>query len=178
MADPIVLIGRGMNVAELHWRLMSHPELWGQHDERTSPEESPHNGLNDIWVRFVPKGDGGYFPGPAKWYPSAETLGIKDLVLNVMRSVEGTELGGVLITRIPPRALCRPHIDEGWHAERYEKFALQIASAPGQKFCFDGCSLETRPGDLFWFDNSVTHWVENETDYERITMIVCVRRGD
>lgn len=164
-----------MNVAELHWRLLEHPELWGRNLERTEPSDSPHKGLNDIWVRFVPKTDEYYLPGPAQWYEAAAVLEIKDLVLNLFRAVNGVELGGVLITRIPPFEMCKPHIDTGWHAERYKKFALQIASAPGQRFCFEGESLETKPGDFYWFDNSYEHWVENPTDYERMTLIVCAR---
>jgi quercetin dioxygenase-like cupin family protein len=59
---------------------------------------------------------------------------------------------------------------------RYEKFAVQIASAPGQAFCFEGERLETKPGDVFWFDNQHLHWVTNDTPYERVTMIVCIRK--
>ena len=85
------------------------------------------------------------------------------------------ELGGVLITRIPAGKECKPHSDPGWHARRYQKFGVQITSAPGQKFCFEDAELETKPGDIFWFDNEYTHWVTNPTPYERITMIVCIR---
>jgi quercetin dioxygenase-like cupin family protein len=93
-----------------------------------------------------------------------------------MRFVEGVEIGGVLITRIPPGKSVRPHTDPGWHARRYEKYGVQITSAPGQLFCFEGEELETQPGDVFWFDNAHTHWVTNPTHYERITMIVCIRK--
>jgi quercetin dioxygenase-like cupin family protein len=103
-------------------------------------------------------------------------LGIKPLCLDLMRAVEGVELGGVLITRIPPGAECKPHTDPGWHARRYDKYAVQITSAPGQRFHFEGESLETKPGDLFWFDNQFTHWVTNPTAYERVTLIVCIRK--
>jgi aspartyl/asparaginyl beta-hydroxylase (cupin superfamily) len=82
----------------------------------------------------------------------------------------------VLITRIPAGATCRPHVDPGWHARAHDKYAVQITSAPGQAFCFDCERLESRPGDVYWFDNQFTHWVENPTPYERVTMIVCVRK--
>ena len=110
-------------------------------------------------------------------YESADILGIKSLVYDIFRFVEGVELGGVLITRIPAGKECKPHVDPGWHARRYEKFGVQITSAPGQKFCFDDVELETKPGDIFWFDNQFNHWVTNPTEYERITMIVCIRKN-
>lgn len=170
-------VASGVNVSSIHWALQANPQLWNEHTERTEDPASPHHGLDDIWARY---GD----PERAKdgqahdafWYPVAELLGIKAICLDLMRTVEGVELGGVLITRIPAGKSVKPHTDPGWHARRYEKYGVQITSAPGQRFCFDGEELETRPGDVFWFDNAHTHWVTNPTQYERITMIVCVRK--
>lgn len=177
MSDKIKLISTGLNVAPIYWALQSNPQLWNQHTTRTESPDSPHHGLDDIWVRF---GD----PTRAEdgeshdsyWYPSADVLGIKDMCLDIMRHVQGVELGGVLITSIAPGKEVKPHTDPGWHARRYDKFAVQITSAPGQAFSFEDGSLETKPGDLFWFDNQYTHWVKNDTAYERITMIVCIRK--
>ncbi len=170
-------IASGLNVAPIYWALQEHPELWNEHTARTEDPASPHHGLDDIWARFGDPAravDGQ--PHDAKWYPAADLLGIKPMCLDLMRAVQGVELGGVLITRIPPGKEVKPHTDPGWHARRYEKFAIQITSAPGQRFCFEGEELETRPGDVFWFDNQYTHWVTNPTPYERVTMIVCIRK--
>ncbi len=173
----IELLLTGVDVSAIYWNLLKNPLLWNQHTGRTDNPESPHHGLDDIWVRF---GDQERIkdnaPHDAFWYPSAEVLGVKRLCLDLMHHVGGVELGGVLITRIPPGATCKPHEDHGWHAKRYEKFAVQIASAPGQAFCFEDESLETKPGDVYWFDNSNMHWVINDTPYERVTMICCIRR--
>ena len=109
------------------------------------------------------------------WYPAADLLPIKELCADLMRFVGGVRLGGVLITRIPAGKQCKPHTDPGWHARYYDKFGLQIAANDKQAFCFDGHRLVTKPGDIFWFDNSYTHWVENDSDEDRITMIVCIR---
>lgn len=177
MSEPIRRIASGLPVAPILWALQSHPELWNEHTTRTAAEDSPHHGCDDIWARFGEPGraeDGQ--PHDARWYPSADVLGIKPMCLDLMRAMDGVELGGVLITRVPPGGRVKPHIDPGWHARRYEKFAVQITSAPGQRFCFDAAALETQPGDLFWFDNSRMHWVDNPTPYERVTMIVCIRK--
>ncbi|HEV6964832.1 aspartyl/asparaginyl beta-hydroxylase domain-containing protein [Roseateles sp.] len=179
MAERIRLVSQGVQVAPIYWALQAHPELWNQHTARTAPPDSPHHGLDDIWARFGdPERAADGQPHDARWYPSAYLLGIKPLCLDLMRAVDGVELGGVLITRVPAGAMVRPHIDPGWHARRYEKYGVQITSAPGQAFCFDGESLETRPGDVFWFDNQYLHWVTNDTPYERVTMIVCIRKGE
>jgi hypothetical protein len=167
----------GVPVAPIHWALQSNPQLWNEHTARTQSPNSPHHGLDDIWARYGdPERAVDDRPHDAHWYPSAEVLGIRKICYDIMRFVEGVELGGVLITRIAPGRMVRPHTDPGWHARRYEKYGVQITSAPGQKFCFEDQELETKPGDVFWFDNSHTHWVTNDTPYERVTMIICVRK--
>ena len=165
-------------VTSLLWAIRSHPELWNQHPARTESPESPHHGLDDIWLRFAASGgkNVGGEEHESIWYPSAEVLGVKPVVQNLYERFEGKKLGGVLLTRIPPGATCRPHQDLGWHAQEYEKFALQIDSAPGQRFCFEVEELETQPGDVFWFNNQYLHWVVNPTCYERVTLIVCMKR--
>lgn len=176
--QPIKLLARDLNVTAIRWALLSNPQLWNENTARTQDKDSPHHGLDDIWVRFgTPANAENGDAHTAEWYPSADLLEVKDVIQAVFASANGAELGGVLITRIPAGATCKPHVDHGWHARYYEKFALQIDSAPGQKFCFEGASLETRPGDLFWFDNQYLHWVENPTAYDRITMIICIKQG-
>lgn len=163
------------DVANIRWNLRAHPELWNQHTSRTASPDSPHHGLDDIWCRFSadPDARGDH---ESIWYSSADAIGVKDICEHLLFKVGGKSLGGVLITRIPAGKECRPHSDQGWHAKAHEKYAVQIESAPGQSFCFEGEELEARPGDVYWFDNQYTHWVPNPTDYERVTMIVCVKR--
>jgi Aspartyl/Asparaginyl beta-hydroxylase len=174
----IELLERGLDVTAVQTALRQHPDLWNEHTARTESPDSPHHGLDDIWVRFADSGgrNVGGQEHDSIWYESAYLLGVIPIVDDLMRRYRGEKLGGVLITRIPPGRNCRPHVDTGWHARTYEKFAIQIEAAPGQKFCFEGEQLETEPGDLFWFDNSFTHWVLNPTDRERVTMIVCIKR--
>lgn len=177
MSEKLRLITSGAVVAPIYWALQQHPELWNEHDARTTPPDSPHRELDDIWVRYgEPDRARDGLPHDASWYPGADVLQVRGLCYDVMRHVQGVELGGVLITRIPPGATCYPHVDSGWHASRYNKFGVQITSAPGQTFHVEDEVLETRPGDIFQFDNSFSHWVLNPTNYERVTMIVCVRQ--
>jgi hypothetical protein len=159
--------------AETLWAIQSNPQLWDENPERTAHPDSPHHNLHDIWVRFSAdkKAD---VPHDSVWYPSADILGLKPLVYDLCRAVEAEILGGVLLTKIPAGETCKKHIDKGWHADKYRKFAIQIQSAPGQIFHVDDESLEARPGDVYEFRNEFTHWVTNNTLYDRITLIVCV----
>ncbi len=176
-------VASGLHVEPLLAQIDAHPEAWNTHTMRTDFYGGPHGGVSDIWVRYRDwaefDGDVASFNGPhvSSWYPVCEVLTqAQPLADAVLKIVGGGELGGVLITRIPPHGQVKPHIDGGWHAAHYAKFAVQLRSAPGQAFCFEDAQLEPVPGDLYTFDNSRLHWVVNPTEHERMTMIVCIRR--
>jgi len=176
---PIKLLQGNINVMPLHWSLKCNDGLWNRNKARTESTESPHHDLSDIWVRFSKDGiEYQDIHHEAVWYPDMEKLdGLKDIIFSTMSYVQGESLGGVLITKIPPGKECKPHIDDGWHARHYEKFAVSIASHPSQEFCFENASLVTKPGDLFWFYNQYTHWVTNPSDEARITLIMSIKVG-
>lgn len=169
-------IADGVNVTPLLWALQANPQLWNEFGDRTESHSSPHHEVDDIWLRYASYNESKE-PGPHEsiWYPAATLLPVREIVYPLMQFVKGERLGGVLITRIRSGAKCKPHHDEGWHASYYEKFAVQVQSAPGQFFCFDDEKLEPLPGDVYTFDNSFTHWVTNDTEHDRITMIVCIK---
>lgn len=173
-------LGFSLDVSGVVAELAAHPELWNAHTTRTQVYE--HGDVDDIWVRYNAwtnfTGDVAAFnePHDAVWYPAIESLpSLKPLLFDLMRRVEGERLGGVLITRIPAGKQCRPHRDGGWHAGFYKKFAVQLASAPGQEFCFEGESLAAKPGEVYSFRNEHLHWVTNNSEHDRMTLIACIR---
>jgi len=176
-------VASGYDVHPLIEQLAAHPEVWNQHTMRTQGYKTPHKAVDDIWVRYNAwenfTGDVQAFNArhESSWYPViADIPAAWSLVRKVMRDVGGKQLGGVLITRIPPGGEVAPHIDTGWHAGHYEKFAIQIAGNQQQAFCFEDAELRPMPGDLYTFDNSHLHWVTNDSDEPRITLIICIRR--
>lgn len=169
-------------VSQLVSQLECNPELWDDFDLRTNHPRSPHREMSDIIVRYNDRvnfdGDRARFneEHTAVWWPSVDALpAVLPIVFELMHRVQGERLGMVLITRQPAGATCYPHVDTGWHARHYEKYAVQLKSAPGQRFHVGDISLETEPGECFWFDNSIPHSVDNQTPHERMTMIVCIR---
>lgn len=176
---------RGIDVSKAVAQLDAHPELWDQYTLRTTFYETPHKAVSDIWVRynaienlnpdnlpaFNDEHDSVFYPA---WHVLTE---LRPIVFDTMRYVLGERLGGILITRIPPHGEVAPHIDRGWHAEYYSKFAISLRAAPGQTFCFEDGEFESTTGDMWTFDNSFTHWVKNPTDQERMTLIICARRS-
>jgi Aspartyl/Asparaginyl beta-hydroxylase len=181
---PIRLLKTGFDVDQALAEIEAHPEFWNLIPFRREKYGTPHNGVDDIWVRYNAwrnfDGDHQKFNSEhdSEWYPAAYELpAVMDLVFEVMSLVRGERLGAVLITRIPPGGMVAPHIDGGWHAGYYRKFAIQLMGNHDQAFCYDGWELRTNPGDLFTFHNNVSHWVTNESNIHRMTLIICIR-GD
>jgi hypothetical protein len=177
---PIKLINSGWDVERLTINLLDHPEYWNRYDFRK--KAYAHTDMSDIWVRYNdPKNIGPKFNDEHEsvWYPIAwEVPELQSLSRDVLRYVNGTQLGGVLVTRIPPGGMVKPHIDYGWHARYYDKFALQLKAEVGQAFCFEDEVLQPETGDLYTFDNSKLHWVVNDSPVDRVTMIICIKRPE
>jgi len=202
MSDTMLHLGNvGMDIIRrIQLELKNNPQVWNLYDFRRKDPTSPHHGLDDIWIRYQHIDDvvpdipenlmRQIFPHESVWYPSASYLpSIKELAHELMYRVKGERLGGILITRIRPGKMCKPHIDIGsWHAAYYNcKIAVQLecasdlnyhnglTSIPEQAFCFPGEHFTAKQGDYYWFDNQKEHWVPNNSSVDRITIIFCIR---
>lgn len=176
------------DVQSLVDEIAAHPEVWNQHPYRSNHPASPHREVDDIWVRFNPDLSNlanSCAEHTSAWYSVVRKLpSVLGLVeeLRYNNYVATEPLGAVLITRIPPGKMVYPHIDPGWQAKFYRKYAIQLMGNKGQEFCFrdprddEPERLQTITGESFWFENQVLHWVTNETDEPRMTMIVCAGR--
>jgi hypothetical protein len=177
-------IASGFDVTPLLRQLEDHPELWNEYTLRTNRYRTPHSDVSDIWVRFNAwknytdsSVDFTMKPHESEWYPCISHIPAAwSLARKVMRLVGGKKLGGVLITKIPPGGEVKPHVDSGWHATYFTKYAIQVKGNKRQGFYFSDAELHPESGDLYTFDNSFTHWVKNESDEERITLIICIRK--
>lgn len=179
---PIRFLQSGFQVSSVLQEIEENSDVWDRYTVRTKQYTSPHKKVSDIWVRYNSwenyHGDLKKFNDvhDSVWYPCVAQLpSVKKLVMQVMDYLQGERLGGVLITKILPGGNVAPHVDLGWHASFYDKYAIQLKGNSKQAFCFNDCSFSAMPGDLYTFDNSKVHWVTNESDEERMTLIICIR---
>lgn len=164
-------------------REIADPSVWNRYRDRLDRYGSPHSCVSDIWVRYNPirnmdSDPQAFFHGPheSEWYPVAdECPALKGLAEQIYQDVGGTKLGGVLVTKIPPGGKVLPHIDTGWHAGNYQKYAIQLQGNQDQAFCFEDMELRPETGESYTFRNDVLHWVNNDSDVDRMTLIVCLR---
>jgi hypothetical protein len=180
-------IADSVNVAPLLAQIEAHPALWDSINFRKIAPGTAHSRMSDIWIRYnditkFPEGDlrGLSEEHVPVWYPAWHVLpALHPIVFGLMSAVRGEMVGGVLITRIPPGEGIAPHADASWHVSYYDKFYVCLKSKPGADFvCEDKAGIERCnpiPGDIHLFDNRKMHWVENKSDDDRMTLIVCIR---
>ncbi len=163
--------------------IAANDHWFGELTQRADAQSSPHREMQDIWVRYADVSEmliTGDFSKISEEHDSVwlkDMPAVKSLCFEVMALVDGERLGGVLVTKLPPGGKIRPHRDTaGWHAEYYDKYYIPIQNKPGSIFCFEDGVIEPNMGELWQFDNNRIHWVENNTDEDRIAMIVCVKQ--
>lgn len=169
--------------------LSKYPYLWNRHTLRTENANSPHYGCDDIWVRFndienldLDNPLSMHDKHESVWYVSPLAIPVADIVkqiLNFDSSNCNDELGGILITRIPAGGKVLRHNDAGrWHAEYYkDKYLISLVADENQAFCYDNERHVTQVGHVYKFNNLTDHWVENNSDKDRISLIICTRHN-
>jgi hypothetical protein len=162
--------------------LYRQPELWDEHRARTGGPGS-FEGTSDIWVRFREPAE---LVGPESYaepfvpvfYWAWHALPhLRPIVFGLMARLEAVQLGGILITRIPPGCQVAPHDDRGrWHPEFFQtKAYLPLATNPQ---CYSTCADERvvmQVGDAWLFDNLQVHSTVNDGETDRVTLIVSMR---
>jgi Aspartyl/Asparaginyl beta-hydroxylase len=152
-----------------------------KHPYRRIGPNSPHAQMTDIWVRYqdmqeILRGESAKQNHESVWYPVVERLpSVRKIAFTLMSFLDGERLGGILVTKLPPGGRILPHADGGWHASYYDKFYVPITAPEGSYMGFEDGNIVSKPGQVWWFDNSNLHWVENPSQQERISMIVCIR---
>jgi len=150
------------------------PDLWNKDDCRKTFEDSPHTQVDDILLRFGSK-DGDDLE--AVNLPAMQQLpGVMDSVLNVMRLVQGVRLGRVLITKLAPGKKIAPHSDVmGAYSKYYTRYHLALQGLPGSLFNCGDETVQMMTGELWWFDAAAEHSVINNSQDDRVHMLIDIR---
>lgn len=154
--------------------------LWGQIKLRTTHEGTPHGQVTDLLLRFNRMQQ-----TREQALDDCETYPLKgwtdfflcrQVALDLMRHVEGTRLGRVMLTHLPPGGRITPHVDAGTPATYYHRYHCVIACGPGpNKFRTEADWVDMRPGEVWWVNNAREHEVVNESGSERVHLIVDIK---
>lgn len=174
-------IADGVDVLPVLHALALNDDLWNSTTLRTLYPESPHHEADDIllWFNDLTQDPAAIADDKAVVaFPAWDRLPqVRPIIFDLMRRVEGVQLGRVMITRLKPGGQIYPHEDAGAPAEFYSRYQLSLQCAPG---CLFHCGDETAyfaPGSVWWFDNQKTHSVQQNGADERLTLIIDIRNG-
>lgn len=179
-------IASGMNFVPILHVLSCQPELWDQNTIRTKHPGTAHSDVSDIWLRFNDVSEYERTGDPMTItddrecipFPAWEKLPqVRPVIFDLMRTVEGSRLGRVLITRLPAGKRITPHVDGGAPATYFERYQIALQSFPGCLFRIGEETVNFRSGDVWWINNCVEHEVVNNSSDDRIALIVDVRRA-
>lgn len=163
----------GIAVGPLMANIARQPHLWDSDKLRTGIAGGPHGQASDIILRFGKPDINDLYPSDDK--PAMALLGAKGLPLQIMALVGGSEIGRVLVTRLGPGKRILPHADEGAYSERFDRYHICLQSLPGNVFRCGDESISPETGDLWWFNNGIVHEITNNSQDDRVTLIVDVR---
>ncbi len=171
----------GLNISLARKELEANSDMFGEFNARKNAGPV-HCQMDDIWLRYGDISEMTKTGDYSKVSDEHDSIWIKDLpeckklCFEVMKMVDGERLGGVLITRLPVGGEIFPHTDRGWHASYYDKYYIPLENKNGSVFGFDEGVIDPSLGDVWAFDNSYNHWVKNNSNQERIAMVVCIKQ--
>jgi hypothetical protein len=166
----------GIVVQPILLQIKRHPELWDkEHIAQHWKQHYPEIDVSEILIRY-PAGDETddiqcEWKSPSSCIPHA-----REIALNVMASVRGEQLGRVVLTRLAPGKVIYPHADTvGRYSKFFTRFHVPLQSDEHVIFACGDEQMSMLPGELYWFDHSLTHSIENRGEDDRINLIIDVR---
>ncbi len=169
--------------------LQRRPNLWDQHRYRTTFEGTPFRGMSDILLRYsLPEMHEGVTDPNAlvndtmlvqydAWHELPEA---HEVIFNLMRRFKAIQLGRVIIARLPMGGVIKPHADNyGSYAARDDglRFHAVVQAAPGCLFHCGDETIQTRSGEVWWFQHQAVHSAENNSAEERVHLLIDMQTG-
>jgi mannose-6-phosphate isomerase-like protein (cupin superfamily) len=175
-----VQIATGIDVLPVMLELHRAEHLWDRDPERRLYPNTPHAEMVDIVVRYMPEADVTMEARRAEhrnvFWPAWHTLpSLRPVVLDLMRRVSATELGSILITRLPPGGKILPHSDRGSWAPEYYNCKCHLTLAGTALVRCEDEEARFEAGTIFTFDNLLMHSIFNAGKADRIVVIISLR---
>lgn len=170
-------------------QLQTRPLLWDQFTYRTTFEGTPFRGMSDILLRYsAPERHIGEDDANAlvndtmmvNYDAWGELSAAHEVIYNLMRRFEAVFLGRVIVARLPPGGIIKPHADNyGAYAmaQKGLRFHAVIQAAPGCLFHCGDETIQTRSGEVWWFNHKEMHSAENNSADDRLHLLIDMQQG-
>lgn len=169
-----------LDVRPLLSALEAQPHLWSEITARQTTQGSPHRDTETIFLRWAQElsVETVFTAIPAIDYPAFYNLPeARALIAQLVALIEAKEIGRIIITKLKSGGRIEPHADEGAYADYYERFHVVLSSGKGNLFFVEqpgGADeyTEMEQGSAWWFHHKRKHWVVNNSQADRIHLIV------
>lgn len=187
-------LGTGLDTRPLMLAIRRRPELWQEDTFLRHYPQGPFGQTETIMLRFPVKVQ---FDGPdadekialykanqlpgfdqheSIDYPAYKLLPeARMLVMGVFKAVDGERLGRVMVNKVAPGGRIFRHADTPEHANYYSRFHICLDSRPGARFLCADEEVYMAPGEVWWFNNKLEHEVVNNSDHDRIHIVMDAR---
>ncbi len=184
-------LATNVNVLPALLAIQRRPDLWTADTYLRHYPQGPFEDIDSIMLRFPEKVTvdteekaelyrtnmlPGFDQHESIDYPAYAALPeFRPLVQHFFGLVGGTRLGRVMVNRIRPGGRIFPHADTKAHTDYYTRFHLVLQSKPGVRFLAGDEEVYMGTGEFWWFDNKQVHEVINNSDTDRIHMVMDAR---
>lgn len=172
---------KNVDIQPMLAELSSNSNLWmakGQ-GPRVSIEGGPFRLQEEILLRFnniLQLDDPNFDWRECISWPAWNILhSIRKFCIALMNTVEGTRMGRVMLTKLPPGAVIGKHNDGTFYPGYFHRFHLTLQTSGSFFHCGQEVHYET-VGNCFAFDSSLDHKVENTGSIDRITLIIDIAK--
>lgn len=168
-------IGGNIDISPILAELAAVPQLWHADRSRQRKVRCQRNTLN-IFLRTPRK------PLPAgaknandvhesRVAPAARKLPSALKFCETIAERSGGELGRATLVSLLPGKKVFPHVDAGAYYRIRDRYHLVLKSSRGSPLTAEGETALMWPGELWAFDNKVTHSAENRSGEPRVHLI-------
>lgn len=180
----------GIDPTKLLMQIKRNPNLWKEDTFLRDYPQGPFGEIESIMLRFPEKrvfeqeeelekyrrGESCFDQHESIDYPAYLVLTeARPLVMALMGYVQGERLGRVMINKIVPGGKIYPHADTPEHTDYYTRFHIVLQSGAGCYIRAGDEQFEMRGGEVFWFDNKLEHEVINNSNTERLSMVIDIK---
>jgi hypothetical protein len=151
--------------------LEQNANLWNIIDFRKRTPIT-HDEVDDIILRFddITRYSGGM--DCVNYLPYKQLCPAVEQALSAVKHmVNGDKIGRLVITRISPGKGVKPHIDTDRASQHYRRYHLCLYGVEGNTFTAGDETVTMRTGEVWWFDNTITHHCMNTGSEDRIHLI-------
>lgn len=167
--------------APLYNEILRQPHLWKADTYLRDYPQGPFGDTDTIFLRFPPASVTELERGERDQHECVWMDGwlhlpsARSLVFGLMSKVSGERLGRVMINRLKAGGHVYPHADTPAHADYWDRYHIVLKSGPGCNFRCGDEVVNMETGSVWWFQNALEHEVLNNSDDDRIHLIVDIR---